>query len=386
MTVLSYQLLFVRGVHQWGFFYHWLFEILFYGVAGPLATWLSLWWIEHIVEERARAQRVARAREKYLAKITSASPDAMISLNQQEIIQSWNRGATSIFGYQPEEIIDRPFDRLVPEEIRQKGGLAKVWARVKEKGLIKDWQTQLLTKEGNRVPVELSCVSLNSKAPGTRALIIRDITDRKKREKAVLKERNRIAREIHDGIIQSLCSLGLKVDFCQKLLEKEPRRVAGQLKVINRNLQANLDELRRIIFNLRSFKLDRGLNSAINSLVAEFEAYSHTRIRVSQEGEIGELPSPVEYALFRVVQEALTNVEKHSGAANVWIEVASSQSGVIQVNIRDDGVGFDPTATDRGMGIKNMRERIEAVGGEFECRSTPEKGTEIRISAPGEAK
>jgi len=381
LLVAIYQLLMLLVQRRFGELERYLGEIFFYGLVGGLVTWGVLGWIGRWLAEKEEMERRMHRQERYLASITSASAEAIISTDNRGIIQSWNRGARLIFGYRPEEIIGEPLAKLLPsaEELEQ------IREEVRAKGFVRDYETELRAKDGRMIPVELSQTLLlgeEGQIVGS-SLIIRDITERKRREEAVREERARIARDMHDTIAQNLYFLGLKLDLCRRLLGKDPGRVEGELEAMQETLRQSLEEVRRAIFALRPIDLERlGFQQALERLAEEFEEQSGVRAHLSLRGEDGlKLPPTLEGVLFRVAQEALSNVGKHSRAAEVQIELELSPEEV-SLSIRDDGRGFSPREQNPGMGIKNMRERVEGAGGRLHLRSEPGRGTEVRAVLP----
>jgi signal transduction histidine kinase len=146
-------------------------------------------------------------------------------------------------------------------------------------------------------------------------------------------------------------------------------------------LEGQINDLNRLINDLRPAALERlGLSGAIEALARESSARSG--IEIGTEVEVDECPSrDEERIVYRLVQEALTNVVKHARASHVDL-VAREVEGKIRISVCDDGEGFDPDAPGAGRGLKGMRERIELFGGELEVSSAPGEGTEISASVP----
>lgn len=218
---------------------------------------------------------------------------------------------------------------------------------------------------------------------------IQDISAQKRVEKekehAAIEERARIARDMHDGVLQTLYSLGIKTDICKRLLLQEEGKIdeaVRELEVLNDSLQDNIEEMRRIIFGLKPFKVDQEIVEALRNLTSEFEAHSQVQTELEAKGNFPHLPSQIKYILFRVAQEALANVGRHSKAANARVKVDLPHSERVQLEISDDGQGFEDSKVDTGMGIENMTERIEEMGGSLEIVSRPEEGTTVKATLP----
>jgi two-component system NarL family sensor kinase len=189
-------------------------------------------------------------------------------------------------------------------------------------------------------------------------------------------ERAHLARELHDGISQTLVSTKLLVETSLASGERAP--LAQALERLN----GSLHEVRRISHRLRPALLDTlGLPAALAHLGREFEDAGGARVSVHIEGEPRELPAEAKTALFRVAQECLTNVAKHAQASQVELLLDFSHPGPLRMCVRDDGRGFDDQAVhqhpEQGIGLRNMRERMDAIGGELRIEARPGHGTEI---------
>lgn len=201
-------------------------------------------------------------------------------------------------------------------------------------------------------------------------------------------ERRRFAREIHDGPAQLLNSVVLRIDVCQRLAQTDPQRLALELPQLKELVRLSLQDVRKLIFDLRPMALDDlGLVPALRILMKDQMAKTGIHAELSVVGAEERFDGAVEVALFRLVQEALTNVAKHSGAAKVTIRADLSDPEHVALLIQDDGVGFEP-ATLRGQGaagrfgLVSMRERAELFGGDLTVVSARGAGTTLQIRVP----
>jgi signal transduction histidine kinase len=199
---------------------------------------------------------------------------------------------------------------------------------------------------------------------------------------AVMKERSRLARELHDSVTQALYSMTL-------LAEAAGRRVgAGNLEQVENYLarlgeaaQQSLKEMRLLVHELRPPVLEReGLVGALQQRLDAVEGRSGVETRLRVEGTL-ELPAPVEEELYRIAQEALNNALKHAAATLVTIHIHADDQGV-ELEVADNGVGFNPEAvSDRGgVGLVSMRERAERLDGSLTIFSALGEGTRVRIT------
>ncbi len=197
-------------------------------------------------------------------------------------------------------------------------------------------------------------------------------------------ERKRIARELHDSASQSLTSLVVGLRTLSRLSDQvDVRQHAEALRAIAAH---TLDEVHTLALQLRPSVLDDlGLQAAIERYVADFGARYPIHVDLALRGlSEGRLPSEVETALYRIVQESLTNVARHSGArmASVLIE---RQNGQVRAVIEDDGHGFDPAlarSADRRLGLYGMRERAELLGGKLTIETAPGQGASVFVEIP----
>src|SRR5215218_9946222 len=208
--------------------------------------------------------------------------------------------------------------------------------------------------------------------------------DRSARLGAV-EERNRLAREIHDTLAQGLTATGLQLESAEAFLDDESgaERAREPLRRALSLIRSNLDEARRSVLDLRAAPLEgRSLPEALKTLVDRWEAQTGVATRFGTVNGSRPLPPRVEVALYRVCQEALTNVASHARASRVTIRLVSTP-GTVQLLIRDDGQGFDPSRiSDDRHGIVGMRERVEMLGGSLKIESGPGEGTRVEISVP----
>ena len=202
-------------------------------------------------------------------------------------------------------------------------------------------------------------------------------------------ERAHLARELHDGATQTMVSAKLLVESAIAQLERQDRGSPPALERALGGLTESLNEVRRISHRLRPAMLDElGLPAALELLAREANDAGVARVDLRVVGEDVALPEEVKTALFRVTQEALANVAKHAHAQQVLLELTFAGDG-LALDISDDGQGFelDRVQLDpkRGIGLRNMRERLESIGGAFEVRAVIGAGTRLLAKVPLEA-
>jgi len=210
----------------------------------------------------------------------------------------------------------------------------------------------------------------------------RDVSaERVIRHEAVLQERQRFARELHDNLTQTLTGVILQLEASDET--HDPRAASGiharrALELARKAMR----ELRRSVMDLRPEVLDEeGLTSAITHVSDELADGTSLKIHLSFSGNIRRLPADAETTLLRISQEALTNVVKHSGARQAQVELCFNAQDA-QLCVSDDGRGFQPDLRVRGFGLTSMEERAKALGGNWSVQSEPGRGTQVRASIP----
>ncbi|MCS6800825.1 MAG: GAF domain-containing sensor histidine kinase [Chloroflexota bacterium] len=198
---------------------------------------------------------------------------------------------------------------------------------------------------------------------------------------AASEERNRIARELHDGTIQSIYGVNLVLEDAQDLLRSDPAAASARLDEAIEALNAIILEIRGYIHNLRSMLEPSSLTEMIADLVASHRRTTGVDIQFSAEGQLP-LDSDAPWHVLQLVREALSNIARHADAKRVAIRLARRDDAMTIV-IEDDGRGFDPAAPNRvGNGLRNMRERAAAVGGALQIESAPGAGTRLVVTIP----
>jgi len=204
-------------------------------------------------------------------------------------------------------------------------------------------------------------------------------------ELATAKERNRLARELHDSVAQTLYGLTLQAEAASRQLNAgQTEEVSGYLREIRESAQQTLQETRLLIFELRPPILEsEGLVSALRTRLESVESRSELKTQINLQ-EVGKLPGGIETGLYGISNEVLNNILKHAHASEVAVSL-EKQPGKIVLQISDNGIGFDLASAENhgGLGLKGMRERAEQIGGDLRINSG-ENGTQVRVEVPYE--
>jgi len=207
--------------------------------------------------------------------------------------------------------------------------------------------------------------------------------------KAHEEERNRIARDIHDGPAQSAANLALTLEICKKLLKYgKHEELIEQMNILSNNIRSTVKEIRSIIYNLKPTFLDNGLFKALDTHITVFSENTGIPASFSSSGDDSGLEYYISSTIYRIVQEGLSNIAKHAQAHKVEVDL-QIKGQMLHLRISDDGKGFDPSQIKQkkpqlegGFGLQGIEERVELVKGTMDIQSTPGKGTTIKISIP----
>jgi len=371
----------VRVVITPPFWATWWFRLL----AGAVGLGICL----GIYTVRARNIAALREREERFRALFENAPlgvfEVDLSPAPPRILRA-NREAARIYGTTAEELAAMSLDQLVAPG-----------ARVDVEHLLDELRTgETVTvesthrrRDGSQFPVRVSAARQRAFRRGQTAIVIvEDITMERawrSEEEAIAEERRRIAREIHDGLAQDLVSLRMRARLWHQLVDESPQQMHAEIDALRHQLSDDIREVRRAIFALRPVALDEaGFYPTLRQFAADFAAQNQVHVDLQLKGEEVHLPPFLEAVLFRIVQEALNNVARHAQASTVWIELNLEEAGVVQLTVRDDGVGFDPAILEQAarsghLGLKQMRERVAGLKGTFSLRSAPGQGTEIRV-------
>lgn len=201
-------------------------------------------------------------------------------------------------------------------------------------------------------------------------------------------ERKRIARDLHDSTVQNLTSLVHKCELCNKLIDIDSTRAKLELITMSNTIKTVINDMRGIIYNLRPMTLDDlGLSITIKRFANKLMDLNNINVKVSTNEEVKEILPVIKLTLFRIIQEACTNVIKHANASEINIDIIFEEKNVTVI-IKDNGSGFGNKQSDENVtqassfGLSIMRERISLLSGTIEIQSEREIGTTVIVSVP----
>ena len=333
-----------------------------------------------------------------LATLFQAAPDGIVIVDEGGRIRHLNPEAERMFGYSRAEIIGQPVETLVPEASRRShaahrdGYVARPHTRPMGIGM----ELRGRRKDGSEFPVEISLSATEAHDRLSVIAIVRDVSVRRQLQeysarelRAAEEERRRIARELHDETAQQLSALLLH------LRAASTRSDGGAppefLDELHEGILAAAEGVRRIARGLRPPALDElGIHSALEGHLRSVAEATDVALELDLPPIDTPLSEEAQLVLYRVVQEALANAVRHSGATRIRVGLSSTDEGVTAL-VEDDGLGFAleevRLAESGALGIVGMTERTRGVGGRLDISSEPGRGTrvEIRLPAAGKA-
>lgn len=381
-----------------------------------LRTIASLQQKLHVLEH----EKALRESEQRFRLLVEAVQDyAIFMLDPRGRIASWNVGAERIKGYKASEIIGEHFSRFYPREDVQAGKPARELDIAVREGRVEDegWRVR---KDGSKFWANVIITALKDASGDLIGFskVTRDITERIRVQQALQEsqqklrnsekslrnlslhllrtqdeERRQIGRELHDSLGQYLSVLKMKLDSLKNAAARKQSENAGDLEQCSQLTNEAVKEVRTISYLLYPPMLEEmGLKTAIPWYLDGFSQRSGVRTVFEISSDFGRLPRDVELALFRVLQESLTNVHRHSGSPEATVRLRIEQGEFI-LEVADKGRGipfpkFEDAGRDwmgsLGVGLRGMTERMHQVGGRLEISST-EKGTTVTAVVPRES-
>src|SRR3984893_472299 len=376
-----------------------------------------------------------------LASIVDSSDDAIVSKTLEGIITSWNGGAERLFGYTAKEAIGQPITMIIPLERRDEE--TRILARLRQGQPIEHFDTVRVRKDGTKVEISLSISPVRDAAGKIigASKIARDITERKRIERELYEseqrfrtladaletqvqfriqelrrrnaeilqqsdqlrdlsgrlmfaqdeERRRIARELHDSAGQHLAALGMGLARIEDDAKRDPARLSKSIKNAQDLIQDLTREIRTTSYLLHPPMLDEsGLSSALRWYIDGLAERSGLSIELNIPDNLERLAPEVELAIFRLVQECLTNIHRHSGSKTAVIRIAR-EPDKIYAEVQDHGKGIsrerlaEVQSKGAGVGIRGMRERVRQSHGELTIDSNA-LGTKITAIFPAGAR
>ncbi|CAB3661156.1 Serine/threonine-protein kinase PknD [Paraburkholderia sediminicola] len=349
--------------------------------------------------ENTRLYRDLAERESRIRRLVDANIIGIIVWRVDGDILEANDAFLRMVGYEREDLVSGRvrWTDLTPPEWRESTEHALV--ELSRVGRLQPEEKEYLRKDGSRVPVMIGRVAFEAGGKEGVAFVI-DLTDRKeaehrlresydmlreltsRRETAREEERKHIAREMHDELGQYLTALRMRASALRMQFGNDRPGLFDGTRALIALVDETMQVVRGVITSLRPPALDAGIVAALEWLVAEFDRNGRTVCRLCVQDETIVMSEDRAIVLFRLVQEALTNVARHAAANEVIITLERTSDACV-LEIRDDGQGFDAQAIRKtSFGLAGMEERVLMLGGRIEVVSAPGAGTAIKVSLP----
>jgi PAS domain S-box-containing protein len=355
--------------------------------------------VAHDVTEKVRAEQALRLSEEKFSKAFLASPHAIvISKIEDGTLMDVNDSFHRIMKFSREESIGRTSHELgiwTSESDRD-----EIIREIKESGRVRSKEFVFQTKEGKRIIVDYSAEVIQIGGQGRLLSVCEDITQRKAAENELRRvsgqllrlqdeERRKIARDLHDSTGQDLVALTTTLSQLRDAIPASNRKLRGLVQQCQTVSDRSLREIRTVSYLLHPPLLDEaGLEDAIRHFADGYEERTGISVNIQVSANFGRHSQEIELGLFRVVQESLTNIQRHSGSSTARIDLVRDAQSIC-LTVKDAGKGMTLSGhkqngmglVQAGVGIPSMEERVKQVGGRLQVESGGE-GTTVRVSVP----
>jgi PAS domain S-box-containing protein len=356
-------------------------------------------------DDLQRAYHDRREAADQLRGIIQSAMDAVITMDANHRIVLFNEAAERIFRCRAEQAVGGPLERFIPARFHEahrrhidQFGETRVTTRMmgREQALVG------LRADGEEFPIDASISQVTVEGSKLFTVILRDITERKRAGEALARsyeelrrlsavmndvreaERTRIARELHDELAQWLTALKMDVSWLSTRLPAEPAALRQRTDKMRQLLDTTVTAVRRIASDLRPVMLDDlGLVPSIEHVAHTFSERTGVPVSLDIRTADADLRDPVATGVYRIVQEALTNIARHARATDVAV-LLEVRDRTLCVRVRDNGVGLrrQPGGGEKSHGLLGMKERAQTLGGSATISSSPEGGTLVEIAIP----
>jgi PAS domain S-box-containing protein len=362
------------------------------------------------ITERKEAEERLQESEGMADGVVKSAMDCIVVMDHRGQVVEFNPAAERTFGYSRDQMLGRKVAELMPVHFRDRhrAAVARVVETGEERILGDRIEVTGLRSDGTEFPIELTITRVPGREPPQFIGVLRDITDRKSAEEEVRQtldrlrrtdeerrhllsrvvaaqeeERRRIAGEIHDDSVQVMSAVGIRLEMLHRQATDE--RQIEVVEQLQRTVRNAVDRLRQLMFELRPPALDRdGLIAAVRMYLEQSRRESGLEVTLKHRLFI-DPDQATRLALYRIVQEAVTNVRKHAEANAATVTIEEREGGTF-IRVADDGVGFDASngSPPGHLGLSAMREHAEIAGGRLSIRSRPGAGTSVEVWVPAQ--
>jgi PAS domain S-box-containing protein len=332
------------------------------------------------ITERKTAEEALRESEERYRTLFESTNDVLFIMRDTRIIDC-NQIVSIMFGYTKDEILGKHPEEFSPtlqpdgQSSFQKS--ERIFQEVIEGSpQLFEWIHQ--RKDGSLFTAEVFLHKVIIAGENLNLAIVRDVTERKKTEEAALEERQRLARDLHDAVSQTLWSASLVADVLPDVWQQDPAKGMESLGRLRQLTRGALAEMRALLLELRPKALiETNLSELLNQLIEATSSRGGAQITLDIEGD-HDLPEDVHVALFRIAQEALNNANRHAMASDIKVQM-QYEPNYVKLEIVDNGRGFDPdrVSTGQHLGLNIMNERASDIGANLNINSKSSEGTQV---------
>lgn len=343
---------------------------------------------EDITEQRNAEQALAQAEARARA-ILETTVDAIITIDEQGIIETFNQAAETIFGYPAAEAIGQNVKILMPSPYREAhDGYMQAYHTTGEGKIIGIGREVIgQRKDGTVFPIDLAVSEVQLGDRCIFSSIIRDLSERKRLEREVLEvsaqEQQRIGQELHDGLGSHLTGVAMSCRALARRLEQGKPLKQEDIEEVAMLVQEGAQQARLLSRGLNPVKVsDQGLQTALQELAANMQKLSGIPCLFQRESEIPQQDAETTLHLYRIAQEAVNNALKHAKAEHIWIRLAYKAQCIV-LTVEDDGRGLPASLENKeGIGRRVMQHRAHLIGATFKLEQAPGGGTRATCRLP----
>lgn len=341
---------------------------------------------------RTRAESALRDSEERLRAILATAVEGIITIDERGLIESFNRAAERIFGYQAAEVIGKNVSLLMPSPHHEQHDSYLAHYRRTGQAKIIGIGREVVgrRKDGTAFPMDLSVSEVRLAERRLFTGFVRDITERKRLEREILeiseRERRRIGHDLHDGLCQHLAGMEMMSQVLEQKLSPRSRDAARRAGEIAQNVREAISQTRSLARGLSPVTLEsEGLRSALQELALSTEKIFGVVCRLDCDPSVAVPDQAMATHLFRLAQEAVANAIKHGRAKRIALQLTRDQGRLI-LKVDDDGRGFPAKiARSKGMGLRIMQSRAGMMNGALAIERKPGGGASVICSVPLEA-
>jgi PAS domain S-box-containing protein len=359
------------------------------------------------ITERKRAEQSLRESRSRFEGVIESAMDAIITIDEAQRVILFNTAAERMFGYSAADALGQSLDRFIPARYRSahRAHVGEFGATgVTSRAMGKLGDLLALRADGKEFPIEASISQTEVDGSKLFTVILRDITERKETEERLSRSESqlralaarlqrareeegmRIARELHDQLGRCLTAIKMDLLWIEKTISQHPadeniQSINEKMRMILEAVDETVTVVRRISSELRPGILDDlGLAAAVEWQAREFQTRTGVSCILNIPEDDLELSRDQATAFFRIFQEILTNVARHSRAGKIWVNL-EARDGIVTLEVEDDGIGISPDAAGQphALGLAGMRERAAVFGGHVEISGMPGKGTTVIV-------